>query len=461
MYIVLGAMVGMAAGSSVDQPLRPVVEVEEQIYDLQPANNGAGPLWGNASTCIVRLGERVFASGLETLEDVEPLNNVRWLLFERDATGWQQILADAEGRTREPCPLACFSDGRLFLSVNPTLTPPGTPRGAAEPRILEFAPSPPRSQPSYRTLLPVWDGTPPFTEHSYRSFAADGSRHEVILFQNIGYDHAEWAFCDRTGTWSARGQLVFPWGAEYEEPQPVRLCYPAVALKNRAVHWLGVSDIVEPNHAWRAYKKERTGRDWDYDFRRLFYTWTPDIENEAFHEWIEIASREETCGWIFPGDLWVAPHGDVHLLWSERAIDERLREKFFPEARQRLALQHAIVRNGKVIHRAAVAVGGEGLSAELPGQGRFHVTPDNRLFAVYHCGGKDSDGKPLSENRLLEIFPDGSHGKTMRIPLRRPFTAFINATVRSGAAPSEILDVMGTCPGRPGISYARIRLRQT
>ena len=59
------------------EPLRPVVEVEEEVYTYRPANNGAGPLWCSGSTCLVRIGDAVFASGLETLADHKPLNNCR------------------------------------------------------------------------------------------------------------------------------------------------------------------------------------------------------------------------------------------------------------------------------------------------------------------------------------------------------------------------------------------------
>ncbi|MHC4353972.1 MAG: hypothetical protein ACYS0H_14785, partial [Planctomycetota bacterium] len=199
--------------------------------------------------------------------------------------------------------------------------------------------------------MPVWSGQPKFTEHSYRSFAADGPNHELILFQNVGYTHAEWAFLDRNGRWSAQGRLKWPWGAEYEKPQPIRVCYPNVAIKNREVHFCGVSDIIEPNPQWRAFKKEITGRNWDYDFRRLFYTWSPDITTDKFKPWVEIASREKTCGWIMPCDLWPAPDGDVHILWTERALDERLREKFFPAEKQSHSLKYAVVRDGKIVLR--------------------------------------------------------------------------------------------------------------
>jgi hypothetical protein len=114
------------------------------------------------------------------------------------------------------------------------------------------------------------------------------------------------------------------------------------------VYFCGVSDIIEPNPQWRKYKKQLTGRDWDYDFRRLFFTWTEDIAKAPFHDWIEIASREATAGWIFPCDLWAAPDGTVHLLWSERALDTRLRATFFPDAKQSQALNYAAVRKSLV-----------------------------------------------------------------------------------------------------------------
>src|SRR5437867_22880 len=55
------AMAGQFAG--LRSP--PVVEVEEDVYTFDPANNGAGPMWCAGSTCIVRAGDDVFASGLE------------------------------------------------------------------------------------------------------------------------------------------------------------------------------------------------------------------------------------------------------------------------------------------------------------------------------------------------------------------------------------------------------------
>lgn len=452
---VVGLCLMLAAVAAANAP-QPVVEIEEDVYSYRPADNGAGPMWCHGSTCLVRIGETVFASGLETLADAEPLNNCRWMLFARTDRGWKKVGFDEFGRTREPCPLAGFADGPLFLSANPTLAPDAY-AGPAQPKVLRFDVGDPTRAP--QTLRPIWSGGPKFTEHSYRSFAADGPGRELILMQNVGYAHAEWSFLDRDGRWSAQGRLTWPWGAEYSKPQPIRICYPNVAMKDRAVHFCGVSDIIEPNETWRAFKKELTGREWDYDFRRLFYTWTPDVASEPFRPWVEIAGREKTCGWVTPGDLWIAPDGDVHILWTERALDERLRERFFPDARQSHSLNYAVVREGEVRTRRTLLAAEENISNERPGRGRFHVTPDGRLFVFFYVSGHDATGRSVSENRLLEIGPDATIGPAVRVPLQKPFTEFFTATVRAGSPPSKTLELLGPRHGGGHtISYARIRI---
>ncbi len=445
-----------------DQPpdpggLRPAVEVEEDVYRYEPADNGSGPLWCGGSTCLVRVGDALFASGLEKIPDAKPLNNCRWTLFRRDRDGWGLVQV-GKGRTREPSPLVGFADGRLLLSANPTLvTDPEKYSGPARPEILQFSASDPKAPPE--KLLPVWDGTPPFTEHSYRSFAADAANSELILFQNIGYGHAEWSLLDRDGRFSAQGKLAWPWGAEYDKPQPVRICYPNVALVDRAVYFCGVSDIMEPYQKWREYKHQLTGRGWDYDFRRLFFTYSDDVTTGKFHEWVEIASRDKTGGWISPGDMWVAPDGAVHLVWTERAIDTRLREKFFPNAKQSHALNYAVLREGKVVSRRSLLLSEEGESNEIPGRGRFQVTPEGRVFVFCYFSGSDAQGNRISENRLMELHRDGNTGRWVKVPMKHPMTDYFTATVRGGSPPSGVLELLGHRAGRPKvISYARIRL---
>ena len=438
-------------------PVRPVVEVEEEVYRYTPANNGAGPMWCRGSTCLVRVGEHVLAGGLETIAGAKPLNNCRWMLLKREKDGWRLQQVAKSARTREPAPLVCFGDGCVLMSVNPTLTKPDAYSGPARPQILQFDAA--KASGPFRTIVPKWQGSPKFTEHSYRSFAADGPRAEIILFQNVGYTHAEWAFRDSKSQWSASGRLVWPWGSEYDKPQPVRICYPNVVLKERSVYFCGVSDIVEPYAKWRNYKRKLTGRKWDYDFRRLFYTWCDDVTKGRFGKWVEIASRDKTAGWITPCDLWVGDDRSAHLLWSERAIDTRLRKEFFPTEKQSHALNYAVVRGGKVVLRRTLVIGGEGESGEIPGAARFHITPDSRMLVLYYVSGTSQAGKRISENRLLEIGPGGRPGPPVTVPLKHPFTSFFTATVRAGCRPSWTLDLLGQCAGKAGaIRYARIAL---
>ena len=437
--------------------LEPKVEVEEQLYEYKDANNGAGPLWCHGSTCLVGGPFGLVASGVEVIDGAKPLNNIRWTLFRRGESGWNRIAVDEQERTREPSPLVTFQDGRVFLSVNPTLTEPDAYDGPARPEILQLGIG--TDSLKLDRILPEWDGTPKFTEHSYRSFAADGPRGELILFQNVGYAHCEWSFRNASGTWSAAGQLKWPWGADYEKPQPIRVCYPNVMLKNRAVHFCGVSDIVEPNSKWREYKRELTGREWDYDFRRLFYTWSDDIESGEFHEWVEIASRESTCGGVQPCDLWIGDDDRVHILWTEKAIDERLRDKFFPDAKQSHALNYAILEAGKIVHQRSLVLAEEGGKRETVQSACFQVAESGRLCVFYYVNGSTDDGRHLSENRIMELYPDGTSSESVVVPLDKPFSQFFSATVRGGSPRSHTIDLLGQRVGSgKTISYARVRL---
>ncbi len=80
LILVLAATAGSAA-------VRPIVEIEEDVYAYTSADNGAGPMWCHGSTCLVRMGDDLFASGLETLPNTKPLNNCRWMLFQRGPQG--------------------------------------------------------------------------------------------------------------------------------------------------------------------------------------------------------------------------------------------------------------------------------------------------------------------------------------------------------------------------------------
>ena len=134
-HALLCLLAGLAAAESGIQPR---VEVEEVVTAYTPANNGAGPMWCYGSTTIARRGEEVFVSAIETGKDVPPLCNTRWQLWHRTSAGWKLEQREKACRQREPCPIGIFPTGPIFLSVNPSIRPPGTQYGPCRPLVLEF-----------------------------------------------------------------------------------------------------------------------------------------------------------------------------------------------------------------------------------------------------------------------------------------------------------------------------------
>jgi len=470
-------------GDGVKQPMKagnivPVVEAEDIVYNWQYVDWGATPLWCYGNTCIIRIGNDVFADGLEGAL----LGRSRWTLFQRGKDVWQLMQKDTASTTREPCPFGCFPDtGRIFLSHSPV-------QRKHRPEVLEFADADPKA--AYKTLLPWGDRDGDAT--TYRTFSVDGPNREMIVFHNAGYSHANWSFCDRAGKWSARGRLDWckgedrstaPYGAVY-----ARANYPTVMLKDRAVHFAGAAAW----NVWAKVSKDENlmGRRWGNRWRRLFYTWTPDVTKKGFSEWITIGSTHETGGWLFPGDLWVDDTGAAHVAWSEAPINEELRDKHFPDIKRVFALKYAQIKDGKVVLKTMLLEGGEGKSPEIPGhpgkenfiklkdpssvdgyllsdqagrgQPRLHVTPDGRMFAVYYVGGTDGKGRTVSENRLMEIRKDGSTGPQIRIPLKHPLVEFFTATPRGGTKPSTMLDLLGyrKTALANSVCYAGVRLKK-
>jgi hypothetical protein len=425
----------------------PAVEVEETVATCDPPGNGAGPLWCYGAPLLFRLGDTVFVSAMETGEGVPPLCNTRWRLFRRSAAnGWELVRAAEAFREREPCPLVGFEDGRMFLCVNPSTRPPGTQYGPCDPHLLEFSATEPTAPPP--AVRPIWAPGTQFTDHSYRGIAADGQRGELLLLNiHAGTGEQFWAYRDASGGWSQRGTIRFP----------IRSCYPQVALRAGAAHVLAIGDIVEPVEEWRRYKFEQTGRQWDYVFRRLFYTWTPDISAVPFAEPVEVDTVEATAGHISNLDLWLDGSGGAHVLYRKNSVQSALlRDRFFPGVPLVTALEHVVMRDGGAATRHTLRTGGEGSSPETPGFARFHATPDGRLFAVYRSAGAHGSDRPASENCLLEVCREPSPEPTP-IPLQEPFTTFFTATERGGSPASDVLDLYGV--GRDGtvLRYARVR----
>ena len=460
------------------------VEGEHTVYTTDSSRNGSDPLWCSSSTCLVRVGDDLFATAQETLPEACAPNDTRWALYHFRNGQWQRVLADAEGRTIEPCPLAVLSDGRLFISGNPSV--PDANNGA-RPEIVEVDASAPTR--IIRRHRPAWAGSPSFNQHSYRAFAADGMRRELVLFQNVGCTHAEWALMDCEGQWLT-GRLVWPL---YEDPsfEPygatlARVNYMLVALRGREVHVCGVS----AHNKWRCVRDrpELMGRCWGNRFRRLYYAWTPNIVDCPFSQWRVVDHTEDDGGWLFPGDLHLDDSGAVHLLYQTAPISRTLRDLHFPDIARKHSLRYARLEQGNFLEHRVLTEGGDGGDAAVPfdlsqeelvfrwaeepiltsrwATPRFHESLDGRLFAFYYVSGQDKRGRPVSENWLLQVSPAGGPDACTAVPLRSPLTQFFSATPRAGCVPAEYLDLLGYRKGGFGlfsgqpttVSHARLRV---
>ncbi len=460
-----------AAGTAAPFAVR--VEVEEIVCELpayEVTNNGSGMFWSSGSTQMVRVGDRLFVSAFEAVPGVAPLNNARWALYERGPEGWEFRQRDEKDRTREPCSLATSHDGRLLMSVNPTLAPlvPASGKragGPARPEFLEFDSAHPEREP--RHLVPQWSENPKFTEHSYRAFSADGENGEFILFNKVGTSQTAWAFLDRHGAWKT-GLLTWPKGEDprysvwHDEYTPVN--YANVILRDRQVHYIGQSPINIWNRIDPA-KTETWGRDkWGWRMRKLHYAWTPDITSKPFSEWILVDDTMDDGGTVGMGDSWLASDGRLHLVWQREPINPRLRNAHFPDVKRDWRMCYGILKDGKILEKRVLLAGGETTGPLRPtgyiGHPRFHITPDHTVYVLCNLVGTTAETKEQTGTYALRIEPDGSVSPPVRVPLsRRIRSAFFTATPRAGNRLTEAADLLiaDTVDGKPVARYARIR----
>lgn len=436
------ALAGLIATGASD--VRPVVEVEEIVTSYTPADNGAGPLWCYGSTTIARLGNEVFLSVIETGKDVPLLCNTRWQLWHRSGEKWKLAQSEKDYRQREPCPIAVFDAGQVFLSVNPSTRPPGTRYGPCQPLVLQFDPSELSAPP--KVNQPAWNGEPNFTDHSYRGFAADGERGELLLLNidaQSSLQHV--SFRDHQGQWHAKGAIEFP----------VRSCYPQVALRNGAAHVMAIGDIVEPNEEWRKLKFEKLQRQWDYVFRRLFYSFTADIREKPFTQPVEIDTVEQTCGHITNLDLHIDTEGRAHLLYLKRPHQyDFIRDAYFPHEPMTSHLEYVLLDNGRIVSRRTLAeTPNDGRSA-APSYGRFHIGPKGAMYVIMAGRVENSPA-----NFLGSIADSKPEVRWIRLDLKHPFQAFFTNTPRGGSGPGTLIDLFGTASDSLNLRYAAVRLR--
>lgn len=435
-----------------------MVQVEEVVTTFTPANNGAGPLWCYGSTVIARQacpepsrrGENVYLSVIETSKDIPPLCNTRWQLWRRNTDGWKLMQTEKEFRQREPCPIAIFEEGPIFLSVNPSTEPAGTQYGRCEPLLLEFDPQNLDGTP--KAHEPIWADGSYFTDHSYRGFAADGTNGELLLANINAKTGEQFVSCrDNDGQWHQKGKIKFP----------IRACYPQVALRAGSAHVLAIGDIVEPVEQWRKLKLEKLKSQWDYVFRRLFYTCTDNIRTTGFSEPIEIDTVEHTCGHIQNLDLHIDSTGAAHLLYLKRPHQYGfIRDKYFPGEPMTVDLEYVVVKAGKVVLHKTLIETSEGSSGLEPAFARFHVGPDEELYAI--VAGTELGQKQRGFGSYIGRIPAGSGTLSFeRMNLRHPFHNFFTNTPRGGSKPSDVIDLFGIADDSPNLRYARIRLQSS
>ncbi|MCL6628788.1 MAG: hypothetical protein K6U00_04210, partial [Armatimonadetes bacterium] len=396
---------------------------------------------------VFRRGNDVFISISETGEGVPPLCNTRWQLWRRNSKGWHLVNHEPDFVEREPCPLGGLSDGRIFLSVNPSKSPSGTMYGCdCEPHLLQFHAEHLNAPP--KVLRPPWPDEAHFTEHSYRALAVDAQRQELLIVNTHSDDGSYFtSLLDASGTWHVGQRLRFP----------IRSCYPPVVLRDRAAHVLAISDIVEPNEEWRNLKYEILKSDWDYVFRRLFYTFSPDITSQPFVDALEIDNVEDTAGMILPMDLYVDDNERVHLLYTRVSHQYSfMRDRYFPDQPIITNLMYVTLEKEKVANRKAIINHVEGSTSLLSNWARFHPTPDGCLNVIAYGTWIDDNGTSKEGNFLINLSRDKSPEP---IALAYPMTRFFTNTPRGGSAPSEILDLYGTNSTNPLVlRYAKVVL---
>ena len=435
------------AAADDKKSVRCTIEAEEVVTRYTPADNGAGPLWCYGSTVIARRGSDVYLSVVETGEGVPPLCNTRWQLWHRAPEGWRIEQSEKQYRQREPCPIALFQDGAVFLSVNPLTERTDDNRGRCEPQVLEFNPSGLGSEP--KVHAPAWAEGTDFTEHSYRGFAADGAAGELLLL-NINSETSDQfvSYRDRKGQWHARGKITFP----------IRACYPQVALRDGSAHVMAIGDIVEPVDEWKKLKFEKLQREWDYVFRRLFYTYSADIAKGDFSTPVEIDTVESTAGHIQNLDLYVDAAGAAHLLYLKRPHQyDFIRDKYFPGQAMTARLEYAVVRKGTIVSRKTLARTPGSPGGIEPSFARFHIGSAGELYVVAAGAGVEA-GQSRFGNHLARVPAGQDEPKFERIGLAHPFHNFFTNTPRGGSAPSDVIDLFGTAEDSPNLRYARIHI---
>ena len=404
----------------------------EIVTPTMPFENGAEPSWSRGNSTIVRVGSRVFITNQRVHANRLPLNRTTLEIWEKPDGGvWQLVYEDEGVFQREPCPIAYIGNDRLAVTANVPAQYHAPDEETTDtdciPTLYVFDVSGPLRKAASIPLK--WDRDDyTFWEHSYRSFAVDPVR-QLLFLDNIEYGDERFCYTllDSDLQCIKNGLLHFP----------ARCCYHAIAMQNGETYLFAIQDIKEPNAEWRDYKRQMTGRQWDYDFRKIYLNYCPDIEKTDFEPSALICSRDDTCGWLSLLDCCYDANGDMLLLVSAQNVYPAfMRERFFPDLAPESQLEMYRFSKGKLVSRTVIA---QSSDKELATgfNGFFHTGESSEVHIVW-CKHMDAPGDAVKR---------GAYLSRADAPQEPPFRLmdetgwFFGSKTRLGAAPGDMLDV--------------------
>lgn len=436
-------------------PLRPSAIADEIIASTTSPENGTSPMWCVGAPLVVRRNGVVWVSLQMHDSGAKPYCNTHWELWRRPETGvWAKVKQGMPASEREPCPVFLYDPETLVLSIQPKVLEREIDRSGetawfCQPALAVYDLK--HLDGEARLWPPVFAPGAPFAQHSYRSLAVDPASRSLFLMVIDRQDIYRPTWRDAAGSWHPLAPLEFP----------VRACYPDIVMRERAAHILAIGDIKEPNRDWKDEKFRVLQREWDYVFRRLFYTWSPDLAQADLRPPLEVDSVDATAGWMFNLDLLVDARNRVHLLWVRRNFEfDFLRDRFFPGQPIVESIRHAVIENGRVV--SSETLWSREVSNPRPwgrgfASGRLHALPDGRLVAV--LATETDDGTGLF---LQELDPQAQASPAaVRVALDRPPPGawFFTNTPRGGSAPDRHLDLLGTETRDGVISFRYLQIR--
>ena len=421
---------------------------EEKIAVVPFPNNGSSPLWCYGSSIFVRDGENLYLSLQQVDEEYPPSCNCHWELMKREGGEWKTLFSGGKGLEREPCPLIRMGPGELVLSTQSKLTEKpfhdgqGDTPWYAKPGLLGIYPDETDNDDAYHHYHPTFPDGAQFTDTSYRGIAVDPKSREILLMIiDQRDDNYVPAWFKQDGSWESLPDLEFP----------IRACYPQIVIRDREAHVLAIGDIYEPIEEWREYKYEKLQRRWDYAFRRLFYSWSPDLGRETFREPVEIDSVDDTAGHMLNLDLYVDESGRAHVLYIKKPQQfDFMRDRFFPGEPMTVSLEYAVLEQGKVIKRSTLHEGSaeesypKGLEQMHAWSGKLHPLPQGGLGIVFTGAWTDTNGEKTNGMFFAQISKNGKLTHSQRLPVEKTFNGmYFTNTQRSGSDVGKHLDIVG------------------